>query len=403
MSQKSPGDTQRERNRQRLGDSVEKGKNLPIPTEQPQATPKQSLGQSQASNGTTPRDSKQAKKVRYHLLTAAEATQGNTLEWKFKNLLPSVGVGQVSGQSRAGKTFVLLSMAEALADGAYSWFGFKIPKACPVVYVCLEGEAGFRRRIQALEQFREEEKKPPLPDSLRFVIYEDFAINKKADVDDLAKVCPKGALVIVDTQNASAPFIDENTSQGIGEVIAGAKALSKAIGGFVLLVAHEGLNAQGRPRGSSAQIPAWDTFISVSKSGDNRYWQGLKVKDAEETKKFGFRLRQVGLGHDEDDDPIISCVALPCDSQTEDKPLTKSEQYGLESLKKAIEQNMGKPVGIEVWRPVFYEGHTADTTDKKRVAFNRVRDGLASKKAISVHNDVYAIADQADLAGFGSP
>jgi len=380
---------QKKINKARLG-SVEE-ESSPIPTEQPQVTPNQSPGQSQANNATTTQNGKQAKKVRYHLLTAAEATQGNTLEWKFKNLIPSVGVGQVSGQSRAGKTFVLLSLAEALADGAYSWFGFKIPKACPVVYVCLEGEAGFRRRIQALEQFRKEERKPPLPDTLRFVIYEDFAIDKTKDVQDLAAVCPEGALVVIDTQNASAPLVDENSTQGVGAIIQGAKNIAKRIKGFVLLVAHEGLNAQGRPRGSSAQIPAWDTFISVSKSGDNRYWQGLKVKDAEETEKFGFRLRQVGLGHDEDGDPIISCVALPCDSQVEDKPLTNSEQYALDSLKKAIEQNMGKPVDIEAWRPVFYAGHHADNDAKKRTAFSRARQNLISRKAIFVNNNVYSV------------
>lgn len=99
---------------------------------------------------------------------------------------------------------------------------------------------------------------------MRFIL-EPFDISNKGDVAKLAPLVPKGALAIIDTQNASSPFVDENSARDMGAVVDGAKCLSMAVGGFVLLVAHSGKDGSKGVRGSSVQLPAWDFCMEVKR------------------------------------------------------------------------------------------------------------------------------------------
>jgi len=325
---------------------------------------------------------------KFQLLTPDEAATDKPMRWKIKGLMPHEGIGQVSGASMAAKTFLMLSLAEALSDGAPEFFGYRIPAACPVVYVSLEGDAGFRVRVKAMQHYRRQNLQKPLPDSFRFVIGEEFRIMDKEDVTALASACPEGALVIIDTLNASAPDVEENSSKDMGRVVDGMKLLARLIKGFVLMIAHEGLNTPGRARGSSVQLPAMDLHISVEKKGGRREWRAVKVKDGVESKGYPFRLVLLDLGADEDGDRITSCVAVEDDGPALDtgKPV-KPSQRGNELLTAfaLAEEETGKTTfHKEDLRPYFYRKTTAD---EKRKAFSRALDDLAGKKLISVDDD----------------
>src|SRR5699024_5457067 len=142
------------------------------------------------------------------------------------------------------------------------WFDYRV-KHAPVVYVILEGEAGFKNRAEAWQRYHDQE----LPDALHFVI-DPFRINNAADIEALAEVVPDNAVTIIDTQNRSAPEADENASADMGRIIEGAKRLADATDGLVLLVAHTGKDESKGVRGHSSQLAAMDAAILVTRHYD---------------------------------------------------------------------------------------------------------------------------------------
>lgn len=339
----------------------------------------------------------QEKKQAFTLLGAPELTQSEPMRWKVKGLVPWRGVGQAYGASMSAKTFLLIDYAAHQARGEH-WYNHRTTP-CPVVYVCLEGQEGFKNRIRAYEKWTGRD----MPENMRFIL-EPFDISNKDNVAKLAPLVPKGALVIIDTQNASSPFVDENSARDMGAVVDGAKRLAAAIEGFALLVAHSGKDASRGVRGSSVQLPAWDFCMEVKRHEQaKRSWRVVKSKDGEDGAEYFFKLDLIPLGQDEDGDVITSCVASP-DTLTKaaDKPLTKSNVYALESLRTALQKKGSGSVHVDDWRPVFYGGHTADKTDSKRKSFDRARKELVSANMVCVSNDIYSINSefgQADKGG----
>jgi len=86
----------------------------------------------------------------YRLLTADEVAALPPIRWRVKGVIPATGLAAVYGPSASGKSFLTLDMLAAIADGR-EWHGYRC-NAAPVVYVCLEGEAGLAQRLQALRK-----------------------------------------------------------------------------------------------------------------------------------------------------------------------------------------------------------------------------------------------------------
>ena len=86
---------------------------------------------------------------RYKLLTSADLAALPPLAWRVRGVLPAVGLAGLYGPSASGKSFLGFDMAAAIAEGR-RWFDCRV-EAAPVVYVALEGEAGFKLRAQAWE------------------------------------------------------------------------------------------------------------------------------------------------------------------------------------------------------------------------------------------------------------
>ena len=61
------------------------------------------------------------------------------------------------------------------------------------------------------------------------------------------------------------------------------------------------------------------------------------------------------------------------------------------------EQDAFRGVQLEDWRVAFYAKHHADNQENKRKAFQRARDRLIKAKQLSVHDDVYLIADPSQI------
>ena len=244
---------------------------------------------------------------RFKLLNSADLHALPPLAWRVRGVLPAQGIASVYGPSASGKSFLVLDMAAAIAEGC-EWFGYRV-NACPVVYVCLEGAAGFRLRVEAWEQ----QHGRTLPAGLRLVL-QPFKLTEPQDVADMAAAVLSvgaGAVTFIDTLNASAPGIDENASRDMGLVLEAAKSLQAMTGGLVTAVHHSGKDATRGLRGHSSLFAALDAAVEVSRDGDRREWKVAKAKDGADGEAHPFRLEVVDLAPDAEGEPVTSCVVCP--------------------------------------------------------------------------------------------
>lgn len=332
---------------------------------------------------------------RYKLLTGADIEAMPDIQWRVKKILPAQGISAIYGASMCGKSFLAFDMGCAIAEGA-EWFGNRT-FASAVVYVCLEGEAGYKLRKKAWEQ----RNGRPCPQGLRFVM-QPFALRSGADVLELAaainETLEPGGVVIIDTLNRASPGMDENSSKDMGEVIEASKVLHKRINGLVVLVAHTGKDETKGLRGHSSLIAALDAAVLVKRDGEFRSWETEKVKDGKDDVSEAFRLDVVSLGFDGDGDEITSCVIqrtnVPAAARR--PQLSTAERIGLRAFETAVAaaghtDRLGNVLGVDVahWRQAFYAASTADTHQAKKKAFTRVRESLVDKGYLAVHEDVY--------------
>jgi putative DNA primase/helicase len=251
-----------------------------------------------------------APEQRFRLLGSSDLQALPPLAWCVRDVLPAHGLASVYGPSGSGKSFLVLDVAAAIADGA-EWFGHRV-KPAPVVYCALEGEAGFRLRVAAWERA----KGRTLPAGLRLVL-QPFKLTDAQDVNDLAAAvltAGAGAVTILDTLNRAAPEADENASADMGRILQAAKALQRLTAGLVLLVHHTGKDATKGLRGHSSLFAALDAALEVTREGDRREWKVAKAKDGQDGAGHPFRLEVVDLAEDDEGQTVTSCVVAPDES-----------------------------------------------------------------------------------------
>lgn len=261
---------------------------------------------------------------RYKLLGSDALRALPPLAWRVRGVLPASGVAALYGPSASGKSFLALDVAAAIAEGG-EWFGCRVIPA-PVVYVALEGEAGFRLRAAAWEA----RNGRPLPDDLG-VVLQSFHLADPRDVLDLAAVVPVGGVLFLDTLNRAAPVADENSSRDMGQILEAVKALQAAMGGLVVLIHHSGKDSTKGLRGHSSLFAAMDTAVEVSRNDDRREWRVAKSKDGADGLAHPFRLTVMDLGTDDHGDPVTSCV-VEADQTASDIARVKLPQGGNQKL-----------------------------------------------------------------------
>jgi len=269
---------------------------------------------------------------RYKVMWPADIANIQPIQWRLKHLLPAAGLAAIFGPSGSGKSFLTVDLGGAISRGN-PWFGIKTYQTT-VIYVVLEGEAGIRNRVQALEKAH-----GPLPPTGLGVIAQPFEIVKPQDLVDLSAQIPPGSVVFIDTLNRAAPTADENSSSDMGEILEAAKTLYRVTNSLVVLVHHTGKDASRGMRGHSSLFAAMDGAIEVTRdAAGNRSWAVVKAKDGEDDKTANFRLKRHVLGQDADGDDIVSCSVEPdlAAVLTPKVPSGGQQKMALRSIKAAI-------------------------------------------------------------------
>lgn len=279
----------------------------------------------------------------FRLMGASDLGRMPPLTWCLKPVLPRVKLAAVFGPSGSAKTFILLGMAAAAAEGG-EWFGYPSKGGQRWVYVALEGQAGIHSRVRAWESFNGR----AYPDDVRFV-FEPFKLTDPDDVLALAAVIDASGgadVIVIDTLNRAAPGADENSSVDMGAILEGGAALHDKTGALILFCHHSGKNVLAGMRGHSSLFAALDAVIEVSRTDDRRELKIAKVKDGEDGAVHPFRLQAVDLGEDEDGEPVTSCVVVPDGQESASAPRAKLPRGG------------NQKIMLDALAPLFRESHT---------------------------------------------
>ena len=248
-----------------------------------------------------------ARADRFTFIPVGDVVDLPSSGWIIKGIIPEAELGIVYGPSGAGKSFVMLDLAMAIARGI-PWRDCRV-KQGKVRYIVAEGRGGFRKRIKAYGLHHQVDlHKVPMSvmeTAPNFLMADDVkAVAKAVQASEGANV------IIVDTFAKVTPGANENAGEDMGKAIDNCRKIAEATGALVILVHHTGKDIERGARGWSGIRAAADFEAEVCRdqASGKRWLQITKQKDGDDEGRWGFKLEDVVVGMDEDEDPVTSCV-----------------------------------------------------------------------------------------------
>ena len=254
------------------------------------------------------------------------------------------------GKPGSAKTFVSLHIAYAIAQGR-SIIGRRVTRA-RVLYVSLEGEGAFEKRIKAMAaEYKEAEGFFYIAQSMDL-----FADNEALDNLIEAAIELGISHIVIDTLNRALGGGSENDPGDMGRFIGRMDRLRRDTGAQVAIVHHVGKESGRGPRGHSALEGAADLIVEITNAdGMEKRAEITKCKDDASGWAFGFKLRVVELGLDADGDSITTCVVDEIENSARGrknpKKATAKEQAWLDCIKDLMTTTKNAPVVIEANMP----------------------------------------------------
>ncbi|MEI4486374.1 AAA family ATPase [Frigidibacter sp. MR17.14] len=241
---------------------------------------------------------------RLTFLTPAECDTLPARPYVIKGLLAQGDVAAIVGAPGAGKSLLAPRLGYAVAQGA-EVFGRRTRQG-GVFYVAVEDGHGMRGRLSALRQDHGE------ADAFHLVSGVSDLLSKKGELAELraaVKAC-RPALVIIDTLAVAFPGLEENTAEGMGQVVAAARSLTKW-GAAVILIHHDTKAGDRLPRGHSLLNGALDVSIALTRERgeDTVACELSKNRNGPTALSIAFSIGTRNVGVDEDGDPITAAIA----------------------------------------------------------------------------------------------
>lgn len=315
------------------------------------------------------------------------------------------------GPPGCGKSFLAFDLAMHIAMGR-EWFGRRVQRGA-VLYCAAEGAAAWNNRVIAFarhygldsEQIdalpiafvREQVNLGPLGNHTQAVI--DAAFELQNDSNQPLRI------IILDTVARAMVGASENDPIDMGAFVANCDRIRREAGGAVLLVHHTGKSIAGGARGHSSLLGAVDTEIEVERrkngDADGRLFRLTKARDGSDGEEFGFSLKVVTVGDDEEG-PITSCAVLP--GEVPDAPFKPKRmakwQRALSTLSNTLaqfpttrpdDQNYPNTTLTTLQRfrkQLQMEGVTSGDNDAtERSDWKRIRDDLMNKGYLRIYGE----------------
>ncbi|MGB4065308.1 MAG: AAA family ATPase [Azonexus sp.] len=291
---------------------------------------------------------------RFTLLSDGDLQRLPPQQWLVKRIIPDSGVGVIFGNSGTFKSFLTLDLLAHVANGQ-EWFKHRVRKA-PAVYIPFEGQGGIPKRVQAWRLAISGRAGCDVSTQIAFIT-DRMNLREAADRDTLVATLIEtglaGGVLCIDTLAQAGQGIEENTSEGMGEMISVFQELQQRLGGVVLVVHHSGKNASAGMRGWSGLWGALDFSIKCWRDDE---WDPLdgqfvldKVKDEESGKAYPFTMLRVPLGYDADGDEITSLTVIQSEEEANRPPVVPpdvaerhhvEEEFVLQWIKDAFAKGM---------------------------------------------------------------
>jgi hypothetical protein len=222
----------------------------------------------------------------------------------------------------------------------------------------------------------------------------DLLHAERGDVDRvietaklLAREVGEVALIVIDTLASTFGGGNENSPEDMGAYVANVQAIKGTTGAAVLLVHHCGKDEARGMRGHSALLGALDAELAIEgEPGGQRIVRTGKVRDGDGySDLFAFTLRVVGLGVDEDGDPVTTCVVDGLDEAGTKRARDQRKGAGLgrnqKAVLRALEAAGGRMPRLDLAHKLKEEG----------MPKNRLYDALGAlleSGMLVAHNDV---------------
>lgn len=324
---------------------------------------------------------------------ASKIALGHASHYLLKGLIHPGDLSVWYGPSGCGKTFIVLHVAHAISVGR-SVFGRRV-KPTRVMLFALEGSSGFAKRAQAIQDafgpasdlivFRGALpllNSPRLPEQIITAI-------RQLDV----------GLVIFDTLSRSMPGADENGPTDMTKMVGIFDRIRHETGAHVLVVHHTGKDEERGGRGHSSLRAAADVEIQVSRDKTGvRFLHVTKGRDEADGQTYGFILKVIDMGEDEDGDPVTTCIVdESCETPrvVETSKLNRGDMEAFAWLKEAIVEHGEAPhpnhpstisavVTKSAWMDVARKRTVESSDDALRKQIARATTNLTLAHRISV-------------------
>ena len=220
------------------------------------------------------------------------------MKWVIEDVIPDCAITGIVGPTESLKTFGICDMLVATATNT-PWHGHRVRTGL-VIVLAGEGNAGFSRRLKALEKARGVD----LSKAAIWISQRGFGLTCAENVRALAKqridpICKKvksqPAMIVIDTVARNFGPGDENSSSDMGAFVDNVDYLKRRYRCAVVLAHHTGHSDKGRARGSSAFKAALDHEILFKRNKTLLTLECTKSKDAAPFDPITFEVRKVRL------------------------------------------------------------------------------------------------------------
>lgn len=238
--------------------------------------------------------------------------------WLIQDIFVEDATAFLYGPPGCGKSFIALDLAICLAESSIDeWFGRKINRHGPVVYITNEGVASLKFRIRAIEaKYNIDHAKAPfflIPEPLNFLNPKQMLDLVQAIKHEVEFKCGQPPIAIfIDTVSRVIPGADENLQKDMTPFIASIAMVKHTFKCMAVGIHHQAKAGGPDMRGSSTLTGAGDTNIQVEREKGEMLGQmhARKIKDAEDGWSLDFELQKVELGFGKTS-LIVTKVAAP--------------------------------------------------------------------------------------------